>query len=429
MKRFYKFSFDFLFSALILNVIINLTSITFAGELKRGPYLQNQTETGVTIMWATSDTGSVGEVEIDGIGVFETISQNDHQSITRHKTRITGLQGNTDYSYRIRTDDEIQSEWISFHTNKSKGESFRFTIIGDAGDYEDQTHQHNVAIQMLRVMPDFYLHTGDLVLHDYSSNDFDYNTEKHFAVYQMLNQSRPHYPVRGNHEGGYPPAEFRKDFDFPETTAPLPEVYDFVYSDMWIASFSTGGPSGCADFDSIRASYQKGGWQYNWLEEQLKTVAKDYTWKLVMCHRPSYNASKRYSTFMASTEQITELCEDYGVDFIAYGHVHALQRSRPMYRGKVDNIKGIIHFDCSGGGVRNIAGSGQNEYPWTDFVCGDKWGFLRVDVTFDDEQSTCILTFIDEHGKVINSQTGSSGIWGKTKNVVNHNVQDKSDIE
>jgi hypothetical protein len=40
-------------------------------------------------------------------------------------------------------------------------------------------------------------------------------------------------------------------------------------------------------------------------------------------------------------------------------------------------------------------------------------------VTYKGDMSTLTLTCIDEYGEVINSETGASGIWSKTKRVVN----------
>lgn len=379
-----------------------------SADLIRGPYLQNQTETAVTVLWATAGLGSSGAVEVDGIGTYVADSTADLERITRHRARLRGLQAGSEYRYRIRTDGVFQSEWISFRTNKPRGEPFRFILIGDTGDAADQSHQKNVAAQMLRADPDFWLHLGDLVYPNYREDDFDYNTSRHFDIYQQLNQTRAHYPTRGNHESTA--GQFRKDFEFPSSTAGVPEVYDFSYGDFWIASLSTGHRGDFRDPEDDSSGLYRGEWQHSWLRDRLRTVARQFPWKLVMFHRPTYNSAMRYDEFMVSgTKDIVELCEDEGVDFIAFGHVHGLQRSKPVRRGRVvDSSSGVVHLDSSAAGAVNLAGPGQKEQFHTDFVEGAKWGFLQVDVSYEQAKATCTLTFVDENGDVLDR-------WSKTK--------------
>ena len=401
-------------------------SLGSGGELRRGPYLQNQTESAVTIMWGTAGTGSSGQVELRGGTTFTTTSI-DGENFTIHKARLSDLEGDTDYEYRISTDGVSQTDWIPFHTSKPKSVPFRFAVIGDSGDDPSrQEHQVNIAAQMLTSLPDLWLHTGDMAVDGCLFNGFEAVTARHFGVYQELNKSRPHYPSAGNHELDGPDrgAHFRNSFDFPGTGPAghedMSEVYSASYGDLWFATVSTGGSWKESGFDEIKASLGNVGWQYNWLKDKLENEAQAYTWKLVMHHRQSYTSAMRYHdphTSYAHEEllAITELCEDYGVDIIAFGHAHSLQRSKPVYRGQVDYEKGVIHLDTSGGGKTNVAGPGQYDDFWTDFVCGDRWGFFQGDVTYDGDQSTLTLTCIDEYGEVIESATGSSGIWTKTK--------------
>lgn len=379
-------------------------------DLLRGPYLQNQTETAVTVLWATAGLGSSGSVEVHSVGTFAAESTGDLDAITRHRARASGLQKDTDYRYRIKTDGLLQSEWIPFHTNKPAGKPFRFILIGDSGEAGDQTHQRNVAVQMTRAAPDFWLHLGDLVYPNYSEHDFDYNTGRHFAIYQQLNQSRPHYPTRGNHESTG--VQFRKDFEFPASSAGVPEVYDFTYGDFWIASLSTGHRGDFRDPADDSSGLYRDRWQYVWLRDRLRAVAGSSLWKLVMFHRPTYNSAMRYEQFMVQgTRDITELCEDEGVDFIAFAHVHSLQRSKPVHRGRaVDPLSGVVHLESGAGGALNLAGPGKRAYFHTDFVEGNRQGFLQMDVSYGRGTTTCTLTFVDENGNVLDS-------WSKTKRI------------
>jgi hypothetical protein len=389
--------------------VLLIAGFTRAGnELRRGPYLQNQTDTSVTVLWATSGRGGTGSVEVETIGSFTAESVGDLDSITRHRARVHGLAPGGDYRYRILTDGVIQSEWIPFRSNKPRRNPIRFIITGDSGDAIDQSHQRNVARQMLQASPDFWLHVGDMVYSNYSETDFEYNTSKHFGIYQELNRSRPHYVTRGNHESTG--IQFRKDFDFPRSTAQVPEVYDFTYGDLWIASLSTGHRGDFRDPADDSDGLYKGKWQHAWLQQRLQTAARSHPWKLVFFHRPTYNSAVRYSEFMvAGTKDIVELCEDQGVDFIAFGHVHSLQRSKPVRRGQaVDAANGVVHLESGAGGGLNIAGPGKKESFHTDFIEGTRYGFLQLDISYAPGSTTCTLTFFDEFGTELNR-------WSKSK--------------
>jgi hypothetical protein len=419
MKQLLLIGFTFLLA-------VSIVCSVYEHELQRGPYLQNQTETAVTVMWGTLETENAGKVEVRDIGSFMSTSTND-EGFTIHKARITDLLGNTTYYYRIWIDNKRLTDWIPFHTNKTKGTPFRFIITGDSGDDPSrQNHQLNIAEQMVTSLPDLWFHTGDMAVDFCNFNNFEKVTARHFAVYQTLNQSRPHYPCAGNHEldGEDRGVHFRNSFDFPDNGpkdySHMPEVYYTTYGDLFCAALSSGGRKKDSSFGVILESLRKNGRQYNWLKSILKKQAQNYTWKMVMLHRHTYTSSKRYHvpfTMYAHDEllAITELCEDFGVDLILFGHVHSLQRSKPVYRGQVDFEKGVVHIDASGGGKVNTAGSGQYNDLWTDFVCGDRFGFFQGDVTYHGDESTLKLVCIDEFGEVINSDTGSSGVWSKTK--------------
>jgi predicted phosphodiesterase len=384
-----------------------------AQDLKRGPYLQNQTETTVTVMWMTRGAGHVGAVDVAGVGTFPAESRGQEElDITRHEARVTGLAPGTAYRYRIVINGKRREDWwVPFHTNKPRGTDFRFLAIGDSGDLFDQSHQKRVAAQMLLAEPDFYLHVGDLVYPNYVAGDPDYNTLRHFAIYQELHRSVPHWITRGNHDTA---VELRLDFEFP-TTGPrpeLPEVYWFEYGDLLVISLSTGGGFVKPEEKPVHDSLRPGGWQSEWLKELLGEKSGSYTWKLVMFHRPTYSSAERYRSFMnPGSREIAEMCEDGGVDFVLFGHVHSMQRSKPIRRGEVvEASRGVVHFESGGSGGTNLGGEAPREY--TGFVNGSTWGFLQTDVTYDHTgNSTATFRFIDENGETLDE-------WSKTKSVV-----------
>ena len=99
--------------------------------------------TAIAITWRTSSFISRGFVEIveadatpDFIGakrhfaISETFRSNKNTA-TYHTCNVTGLNPNTQYSYRVG-DGVIWSEWTDFRTAKQGAHDFSFIYLGDA---------------------------------------------------------------------------------------------------------------------------------------------------------------------------------------------------------------------------------------------------------------------------------------------------------
>jgi len=91
--------------------------------------------------------------------------------------------------------------------------------------------------------------------------------------------------------------------------------------------------------------------QYKWLEQDLAKVNRDITpWVFTTWHRPWYCSS---TTHQGSSEAMRESFEDllykYKVDINFVGHVHAYERTKPIYNWKVVN-DGIVTLVVGNGG-------------------------------------------------------------------------------
>ena len=135
------------------------------------------------------------------------------------ETEINGLEINTQYFYRIlfrsvSTDPWIASDEYTFHTQRSSGESFIFTIASDShfGQYGGQTADEKAlyAVTLQNIAqdhPDFHMDLGDTYAMDPSPLGTGMTEAEADAAYYVqipyLGQvchSIPYFQALGNHE-------------------------------------------------------------------------------------------------------------------------------------------------------------------------------------------------------------------------------------
>ena len=94
---------------------------------------------------------------------------------------------------------------------------------------------------------------------------------------------------------------------------------------------------------------------YRWLEDDLESVDRKLTaWIVVIFHTPWY------SSFMGSYRENAEmqlfmetLFYNHGVDLVINGHVHAYERSTPVYNNRVDPC-GPVHITLGSGTAEGL---------------------------------------------------------------------------
>ena len=134
-----------------------------------GPYLQQVTPTGITVMWET-DSAASGLVEYGkgvplGREMKVTLDGKAAEAGSRqiHKVVLTGLEAGADYSYRVvsRTDagTEQTSEVCTFQTDVKEDTPYTFGIISDT-QYANYTGKLTDLLYSQR--PNFCINGGDL---------------------------------------------------------------------------------------------------------------------------------------------------------------------------------------------------------------------------------------------------------------------------
>ena len=98
--------------------------------------------------------------------------------------------------------------------------------------------------------------------------------------------------------------------------------------------------------------------QYTWVRDDLATVDRSVTpWVIVTMHCPWYSTNTHHlSEWQAHDmqESLEPVFMQYGVDLVLSGHVHAYQRSHPVYKGEVvaDGSKAPVYVVLGDGGNR-----------------------------------------------------------------------------
>ncbi|MBW1915029.1 MAG: metallophosphoesterase [Deltaproteobacteria bacterium] len=163
-------------------------------------YIEYGTDTGSYPNSTGTTTDVKGYVEESGDTTFQTYEQ-----------AITGLQADTRYYYRVVStigENTNYSDEHTFHTQRSKGGSFTFTIVADSHLFNSKhMFEGRYARAMKNVAadePDFHIDLGDTFYVDHiNSPDFDVvfeRTIKHRPYFGFVTNSAPLFLVLGNHE-------------------------------------------------------------------------------------------------------------------------------------------------------------------------------------------------------------------------------------
>eukprot|EP00271_Cylindrocystis_brebissonii_P007911 TRINITY_DN2181_c1_g4_i1.p2 TRINITY_DN2181_c1_g4~~TRINITY_DN2181_c1_g4_i1.p2 ORF type:complete len:317 (+),score=52.57 TRINITY_DN2181_c1_g4_i1:237-1187(+) len=104
-------------------------------------------------------------------------------------------------------------------------------------------------------------------------------------------------------------------------------------------------------FISPYSDYTPGSTMYQWLYFDLRSVDRSKTpWVTISLHHPLFTSDpfsyKEHEHFRVSLEPLTY---KFGVDVWFYGHVHAYERTAPMYDYNVDPC-GAVHLTVGDGG-------------------------------------------------------------------------------
>jgi len=328
-----------------------------------------------------------------------------------HHTLLQSLLANTKYYYRCKG-ATTWSDWYDFTTpNVSFTGSFQIPVYGDMGitNSINTIQRLNTLIAKNRLgelsegIP-FILHVGDIsYADDRDSKEYESVWNTWFDMMTNVTRYLPYMVLPGNHEHQsgkpyLPYAQYFVDFNYrfkmplagtlsPYYEKPHNMWWSFDHQNVHLIALSTE-----TDYD--KAPYDPNfGDQLAWLKADLikaQANRKAVPWIIAMGHRPIYSSSAgSYMQDMLPPVQkaFEELFHQFGVDMFLCGHVHAYERTWPVYRNQTVqknyvNPKGLVTLTAGAAGdIEGLSKSWLDPRPdWSALVYSlrETYGLLHV---------------------------------------------------
>lgn len=338
-----------------------------------------------------------------------------------HRVRVSNLLPDKSYAYRLPGDPTDRKR--AFRTLPSLSPPppgiadtrypLVFGVIGDLGQTADseETVRHLDNEKDIRLL----LHAGDLSYADSNAARWDSYGLKVEPV-----SSRLQWMVcPGNHEiesdfytgQNFVPYEARVAMPAirPAESRPSPEQVGcehpwpwrdhdidctpsiFTGSYDWGNSFYAfnAGPARLFSLNSYTDT-SPGSAQYTWLKGELQALRERRAatpWVIVMMHCPWYTSNadhhgERQAVMMRDDHGFEELFQEHNVSIVISGHVHAYERSHPVYRNSSGpGVRGPTYIVVGDGGNRE--GHASRYIPgvpptWSAFRNGTAFGHGRL---------------------------------------------------
>jgi hypothetical protein len=361
------------------------------------PYLQEISDTSVTIQWTTQSAGS-SEVRYSTDASYSLIASASSRPLAQlgtqmHQAPISGLQPDTTYVYKIFTNGEDlwPEQTLTFRTAPSRGSSapFTFAAFGDFGKNSDS--QKRLRDQMARDSFRFLVTTGDNAYDAGRYSEFD---TKVFQIYGDVFSKAAVFPTLGNHDyatsSGAPYLDL---FSLPRNAwraSDHERYYSFDYGNLHVVALDTNAPLNVSD---SAASDD----MLDWLRDDLRRTTQP--WVVAVVHHAPYSTGSHGSDSRVLST-LVPIFEQYNVDLVLSGHDHIYQRSKPLRGGQVSTVaQGGIVYVVSGAG--SAADYGCGSATWLQIAyCGKTYGlYNRVHVS----SSQLTVETVDEKGIVHDS--------------------------
>jgi hypothetical protein len=317
------------FAVAFLGLLVSASVL--AASVVRGPYLQIQTENGITIHWRT-------DVATDSVVRFGTTAGNLDSSelvaglTTEHIVALTGLNPAQQYYYSVGDSTVTLAGDSTYHfrtaPNPGVAADTRIWVIGDSGTANANARAVRDAYKSWTASDpaDFWLMLGDNAYND--GTDGEYQAAV-FNTYPEILRQLPLWATLGNHDGhsadsGTQSGPYYSIFNLPKNgeagglSSFTEAYYSFDYANIHFV---------CLDsYDSDRAS---NGTMMTWLEADL--AINTQPWVIAFWHHPPYTKgshnSDTESQLIDMRQNALPILEAWGVDLVMSGHSHTYERS------------------------------------------------------------------------------------------------------
>ncbi len=350
-------------------------------EIIHGPYLQNVSQDGITVMWET-DEPCPGSLRYQREGHWYTVSHED--SVTIHELRIEGLDPGEELPYQVSSQlgpDTVTSEIFQLTTAPAEGSPFKMVVWGDShGGFSTilttLVTGNGASDGMLGFEPDLMVCVGDAV--DSGSQYWQWGTGLLDQI-QPLASSTPYFEAIGNHEG-----DSHWFYDY----------LDQPGNEHWFA-LSYGAAR--LVFIDTNYSFSTGSEQNDWIREELSSEeAQDARWLLVFHHHPPYSEIYEESKYAQIRSYLVPLYEAAGVDVLFTGHIHDYERG--IWTPE-DTGRRIVYLQTSGGGGTLWWDEYDGDWPQIDNVIQYAYHYMELEVGAED----LTMNAVDLDGNVIDT--------------------------
>ncbi|MCC5843457.1 MAG: metallophosphoesterase [Verrucomicrobia bacterium] len=371
------------------DLALEVFSATAAGELPRvsgtprgvGPR-EVCLQTAPVLGWATASSLTMACRTNAPVSLHVDIDGHRHHSATGlvHHFVCDGLQGGTDYAYRVSWTDDSGDETVLFKGQAKtlpEGADHFFVFMGDVYPFDDTWERVSGAV--VDEGPDAVFFSGDMVLDGSQDAEWD---EGFFHPAQTLLASVPFYAVIGNHENNG--ALFDQLFL-------TPEVRNW---EQRIGAMNIIGIDGTRD-------WTPGGADHEWLEEVLRS--SDAPFVFLMTHYPPFSSGghgrvdeagrPKEEPIRQARDFLMPLLTRHAVTAVVSGHDHFYERS--------ELPGGVTGLVSAGAGSRLYSKTTNPlQNPHSVFWQSD-YHFCRVRV----RPETCTLQAVLLDGSVIDERT------------------------
>ncbi|HRH69364.1 MAG TPA: metallophosphoesterase family protein [Flavobacteriales bacterium] len=324
-----------------LSFDLELTGLDGTAGIHRGPYLQTNTSSGVTIVW-TTDVPTDSRVRFGPSPVDLSTVVDLPATTLHHEVVLTGLQPNTTYYYAIGSSTQDLSSgdastFFTTHPVQGSERPCRIWVIGDAG----------TAYAAQRSVRDSYInftngsHKADawIMLGD---NAYGHGRESEYQLgvfrnmYEGILRNSTLWPAPGNHDydsgasasAGTGP--YYELFAMPKLgqAGGVPSNTEAYYS------FDIGNVH-MISLDSDGVPLGTTGAMATWLTADLAYAKANSKWIMAYWHHPPYSKGSHNSDLTSDSgglmrdmrQNIVPILEAYGVDLVLTGHSHSYERS------------------------------------------------------------------------------------------------------
>lgn len=355
------------------------------------PFLQTKTKNSIYVCWHDTSTlttkvnyGMTESLGTQIAGSSEIISG----GYRWHSVKLTGLQPDTKYFYKIITgsgNDNIYN-FKTLPDDQSQGQ-IRFMLFSDsqydstatgrivrkAGAKARELYGDDIASNINLIM-----HSGDIVN---SGSTISSWTNEFFRPFKSLTPYIPFLSVAGNHEGESPNYYDYIKYDdisaFPSGHGCFEKIWSYRMADVMFIGLNT----------NILGTY--GQTQIEWLDSKLQEIEDDTSidFVFVFHHHPPWSEIWGEGNTAYVSDEIIPVLKKYPkVIQLSYGHTHAYER------GVVESntSEGDFRISCvgSGGGIRDRWGEYINyDYPQINIAL-DHYFFIIYDIDVASKTAT-----------------------------------------